>query len=208
MNSRFFSLVFSLLLAVSSALYAESFCGDLAQIRPRLNRDGTQNLLVLVNYEGRDTSDTAWDDRKLMVEDKELIQAIEWKLRLNFSDYLEDSSGLRRQNIQVCLKEYRQSLTKDRDELFQVASNPQVLLLKRRGETVYRGETSKLTRVVALLRERDDLRSGIERNQDEIRRLEENLRRDRERLESVLRDLEELEREEPRDEERRNPRDH
>jgi len=205
MNLKSFSLVISLFLMCASAVYADSFCGSLTDVRrPLVGRESpslsSRLALVLYNYEEGDNRNTPWNDSKLFVIDRDLIDALEWKLGLNFEDYLEnDRQDIRRQDIQVCLKEFRRELAEDRREVVQAASNPEFVLLKRRGDVLFRGETSELTRVVSLLRERDELKNGIARTQDEISRLEEKLRSDRSRLESVLRDLEALEREESRD---------
>jgi len=209
MNFKSFSLVSFLFLAFSSTIYADSFCGSLTDVRrPLVGRESSslssRLALVLYNYEEKDNSNTPWNDSKLFVVDRDLIDALEWKLGINFEDYLEnDRQDIRRQDIQMCLKEFRRELAEERREVVQTASNPEFVLLKRRGDVLFRGETRELTRVVSLLRERDDLRSGIARTQDEIGRLEEKLRSDRSRLESVLRDLEALEREESREERRR-----
>ena len=159
--------------------------------------------LVVYNYEEQDNQRTPWNDAKIIVDDRDLVLALEWKLGINFEDYLEnDRQDIRRQDIQVCLKEFRQELVEERREYLQVASNPGFVLLKRRDDVLFRGETRELTRVTSLLRERDELKSNIARTQDEISRLEEKLRSDRERLESVLRDLEERQREERREDRR------
>ena len=205
MNFKFFSLVSFLFLAFSSTLYAESFCGSLTDVRrPIAEREDSSSrsrvALVVYNYEEQDNRGTPWNDAKLIVDDRGLVNVLEWKLGINFDDYLEnDRQDLRRQDIQVCLKEFRREMAEDRREILQVASNPEFILLKRRGAVLYRGETRELTRVTSLLRERDELKGNIARTQDEISRLEEKLRSDRSRLESVLRDLEAREREEPRD---------
>ena len=208
MNLKCFSLVFSLFLTVSSTVYAESFCGSITDIRrPLIGREDSSSrsrvALVVYNYEEQDNQRTPWNDAKIIVDDRDLVLALEWKLGINFEDYLEnDRQDIRRQDIQVCLKEFRQELVEERREYLQVASNPGFVLLKRRDDVLFRGETRELTRVTSLLRERDELKSNIARTQDEISRLEEKLRSDRERLESVLRDLEERQREERREDRR------
>ncbi len=212
MNFKYFSLVFSLFLTFSSTIYAESFCGSLTDVRrPLVGREDSSSrsrvALVIYNYEEQDNRGTPWNDAQIIIDDRDLVSALEWKLGINFEDYLEnDRQDIRRQGIQVCLKEFRQELVEERREYLQVASNPGFVLLKRREDVLFRGETRELTRVVSLLRERDELRSGITRTQDEISRLEEKLKSDRSRLENVVRELEELQREDPRREERREER--
>lgn len=203
-------LIFFLSLGFVLSVSAESrFCGQLVRVKGDERRDVFRVSAVdLYNEEARDSDLTPYNDRLLSIKaDEEVLRVVEHAARIRLLDYLTNERSLREKNIQVCLVDFREELETFSGHIVLYASSTESVIVRVRGEEVFRGEVRGALQKICLEDERESLNSEVRNLEEEIRNLQLQVVRKQDRLLEVEKELRRLEDDERERRERDRDRD-